>query len=328
MLKGNEYTLPMRYGREDYLEFFLCEGVHEKSRLRTLTEDKKDFQANEIIRAMLGSISERIELIDLRFIDKSKGDITRVKDYKSIKDAINQLMNFVQSNTGTDSFYVVSSLKMLSENLERNDKLFKKFYSEDNNIGIWMYQSMVLNLFYGTMLAVSNIIDLIKTNSGYQVMTNTKSRLRDKYVFVSITRFNSLINDGKLSIYAKEPTFSNESGTILASLAFGVLATFIIVFAVREAVIFFFDVRNKISRHMKIVSQFLEINASSLKDKKVSKNQEKLAKDLLNLADQVNVSNDMAENAAKIEVRQEINTEYKGTGLEPPEDVKVSSSLL
>jgi len=313
-------TLPYNFKTDSLLEFFLCEGTHEYHKVKTLSEETKSNEVNAIIRKMIESIERRIGAIDTRDIDKSRGDLTKIPGYQDISKALIQLKGMTNVESPVDD------LIALEKNILMSKSGFSKVYSDSDDLGIYCYRTVVMDLFYGTMVLISNSIDIAKERSGIVVRSNPKADLGEFYIFNNVKRFNELFRSGKIASFLESKPLQEME--LLVGLGVAIVATFIVIFAIRESILFFFKIRKNISKEFKVVSKFLEINSTSVGDKKVAARQDELSKDLLKLADRIDLEKDITANMATKEVRQEINTEYREEGLKSPSVNKMESNLI
>jgi len=345
-LTGNEYTLPENPSRDESLEFFLCEGPHERHKLVALDEEVKTTQMNMLIRKMISTTAPKQDLIDTRSIDKSKGDITKVPDYYNVEDALNAMTNLTRRQA-----QVLMELSMLKGKMREYTSDFQKAYRENNLLAIWLYQSMVMSLFYGTVLAISTSVRTQLDQSGMTIAYMEDRGLMANYVIQDIHHYNQAFRSGKIAEFIKtgkkgkkalfgdgtdpmmvEPikvapiklrgigeevddeenqkSVNEDFGTILGVTVAAIAAFFFVIYLVRKSIIFFYNLRRHFSREFMIVSQFLEINAATKKSGGVKQKQIKLAKQMAKLSDNISVKNDIAEKTSKDTVRREVNTEH------------------
>jgi len=327
MFKGNENNLPFRWNREEFLEFFLAEGVHERHKIKALNETDQTEQMNLVVRRIIESINGKVDMIDMRSFDKSRGDLKKVKHYSQVSQAIVELRNLTGGQEPS-----VLKLVELESNLLKYKTDFTKGYNSNKKLVKWLYSTACLDLYYGTMLAIAHVADIVQTDTSITIQPNLKSQISNSYLFNNIDRMNELFRSGKArEIFASEHEVMNEDFGSSMLLAAGAIAgVAVLVYLIREAVLYFFKLRKGMTREFKIVNEYLELNQAITSDRKVAANQRKLAKDVQKLSDMIAIESDTAEVNTIPEVRREINTEYKELGLKPPSSSgsSASSSLI
>jgi hypothetical protein len=219
---------------EDALEFFLCDGPHERHKVEALDEGVKLEQINLIIRRMLESIRVKQDTLDVRSIDNSKGDVRHVKDYDNIHNAIRQIRQIANGP------HPVDDLIELEGYILKYSEAFKMAYDNENIIGIWFYEGCVLDLFYGTMLVIAQSIRSVKVSTGIRLEADLSSNIAANYSIQNIRGKNRLFRESKvtLALNASGPFLQEFAFTsILGGIALGVVAVFTVVYVTRYAVL-------------------------------------------------------------------------------------------
>jgi hypothetical protein len=327
-LTGKEIYPPFNPTKEEAIEFYLCEGPHERFRVQALTEEEKFTQMNLLVKRLILNIQEKYELIDMRGIDSSAGDLTKVQGYGDITNALRQL-----SNLSAGKSKMLPEMLRLEENILRRKDLFKKAYVEKNNIGIWLYQCVVMTLFYGTVICISKTVNFYKQKSGLTVEFSEPKSISEQYVMKDVINYNEAFRIGKIDEFLKGGKAGvdaniNEDLGVIGIIAASIGAFFMVIFLIRASIAWIYSIRRSLSREFTLVSQFLEINAA-LMSGDVKKKQEKAAETFIKLADTINIESEKNEKKVEVDIKkdkEEIVKTVKKVGSEKKN--VVTSSLI
>jgi uncharacterized membrane protein SirB2 len=311
----------------DFLKFFLCESSLDAFKLQKLDEETKVSQINIIISRMIDSVNNKMDVIDTRMIDNSMGSLVKVKDYHIVHEAIKQIKNMASGP------HPIDDLIQLEKHILKHTEVYKKAYEDENKIGKWMYQTSVLNLYYGTMLIIANCVNINKeqnSNIYYINIAQDSSRVAMSYTMINIRSMNKLYRENKITeaMNNSYPHLNEEILTVFTGIALGLVSLVFVLYTIRWCVLKFFDIRSYLSGEFEIVSTYLEINSSIVKDQKVSKRQEKLAEKLNTLADAIKVKDITSDKTVKKTIKHEIIPELKSQGIKSIDTQKTVSSVI
>jgi len=87
----------------DILKHFLTEESFTNYEFERLNESTKTESVKELATTILASLKDKVEQFDTTPIDRSRGDIKRLKELKQLQDSINMLEAIVERSQGTVS---------------------------------------------------------------------------------------------------------------------------------------------------------------------------------------------------------------------------------
>jgi len=169
-----------------------------------LTEAVKEQTVREIALEILKSISNKVETLDTTPIDKSRGDISSVKDINYLQDAINNLKNILMEQMKNSiSPEALSYLKIITEsikNINAYSAEFRAAYIEKKTLLILKYQSLICALFSSVSYLISALLDFkaegisLKNGASLEFIAPLKS-LKD---------FNDMVANGQFRTITKD----------------------------------------------------------------------------------------------------------------------------
>lgn len=316
-LTGRETTLNYSNDTSDYLKFFLCESPHELHKIDLLSEEMKTDQISFIMKKMLNSVRSKSELIDTRDIDNSGGDLKKVQGYERIRECITQLKVI----SGTIGASPVDSLIELEKNILKNQAAFMEGYKKDNFLIMTLYQTLVMDYFYGTMLYIASVVKPVRDANSFKLSADPRSAgvlVGKRRVFINIHKFNEAFKNGKIKYYFNKANDNlSEEMAFLATVGLAIAAVFFVIFLIRESILLFFKLRNNLSKEFRITSDFLELNSLALKktNPEVSKRQAELAKTFSEYADAIKIEAESADNYTEMEIKKEVRETEEETGI-------------
>ena len=335
-------------------EFFIQEG-NEILKYNKLSEDKKEMFTKNIVASIVTSIENKAYQLDNREIENSKGDITKLENYRYIIDSLNLLNNMQVSMEDKIPFLdiVNEAHKVI---LKQTDN-FEKGYKTGKDIIKLLYSQVVISLIYSLSFIISSSLDYIKDPQGnYEVSIRYNLTKQNNYPTISIeclNKFNLMDKNGELNhFFVKVFTDKNlqesafTDGMELIQTAYGILmggfdavgrAIFIIARLIpsipdllRLGVSMSYYTRVNISDYLKLQAYYVEMNTTRLKNldkpnKQLIKRQEKIMKELLNLSDKIGIDQKMSSKKAKVQIEKE-NKNISKTIKEIPSKTAENSS--
>ena len=304
-----------RASLNDALEFFLCEAPHERQKLELLSERVKVEQINLLVKRMLASIRVKQDALDTRSIDDSKGDLKRVKDHDLVHKALMQI------RVVANGPHAVDDLIELEKHVLKHSEAFRMAYANENDIGIWFYETCVMDLFYGTMLVIAQSMRTVKLPNGIRMEADMSASIGATYAIQNVRGKNRLFRESKVTAALNNSgSFLDEAGisAALGGITLGVAAVFLATYAIRWSILQFYNMRRYISGEFKIVASFLELNAATLSNKETARKQETLARKFNELADSLRIKDTTAEKTTKGDIKREVVPELKSGGISPP----------
>lgn len=296
---------------ESLRKILVCEGSEWKNRhISVLTEEEKSKVTDGLVTKLFNQIKSKAFDMDFSYIEKTKGDITKLPEYKDLVRSISFLEKIVDSDKKNDKVsnnlkLIVSSLKQSIMILEKHKSKFMIGFKNSNVLVIYLYDSITIALIEGLSITIAEGIELFKDSLnmyGYKVKDDMKPLIKNNYIS-SIIKFVEMENTNRLSQILNHNLKLTED-VVTASLA--VLgSTMLILYLVQSIVFAFFYTRIKIAKYLEHVKYFLEMNLVSINGsdaKKIREKQEKMAKKLGDLADLINVDQTVSQNRANSDI--------------------------
>ena len=325
--------------RDSQLFFYETLDMHDLDTFQLVMSLNEQEQSNAVIsigNRLYKMIVNKIEDIDFREIEKSKGDITKFSAYKRTKDCIDVLMTIAnQSKAGVEE---VLTLNEALKNLEKHKDLFIDGFKTNTSIVKYFYDTIVMALISDIGFFTTVCVEFIKnpdSTVSLEIKNLQEYKSRFYLVHKNLERFNKVCNKGELE-KAFRPLIGNkikhEAIPLIASLGIIGIA-FIIVYAIipilRDLTYLFFSFRSHLSDWFTIQKELLEANAlriKSLKDtdgknnKEIAASQEKWANRMAKIADFLAIKYVPAEkNAIKQATKDSTTTITKNDVIEPPD---------
>lgn len=290
--------------------------LHRLELSRFVSENSFGYTDNLLSEAVQTNISDAVlskmfELtigkynkIDFSEIEKSRGDVTKIKYYKNLRECINTLIDIHEVTNKIPAIIVVSDAL---NNLYSMKNTFEYNFRIKNNAAIMIYNSIMYAIMMSTSYIIAASIDISKTEtvSGANTVNVYNMDPKSLCLIKSLNSFNACVADGSLLKFVKEAAEQKnvqsesidvitEDSSLLAGLAkkagtaaiehlpeyvkkhpaktagfftLGVFAVYLgvrIVPIIREIVYWIYKSRQKISDAAALQAKFMELNIESL----------------------------------------------------------------
>lgn len=144
-------------------------------------------------------ITNKLEDMDFKEIEKSNGDITRMKNYKQTKECIETLCLIAQeSGTGVDETAVIDRAM---ENVEKLKPLFTSGFRSDVSLIKYLYNTIVLAIISDIGFMTTVCVEFIKNpNSTVGLEITNLKTYKSKFGLVhsNLERFNKGVESGQI----------------------------------------------------------------------------------------------------------------------------------
>lgn len=305
---------------EGFLKPLLIHSVEDKLDYKVLTEEDKSELTKVMVQRLYDDSVRKSVHLDYDDVERSKGDITKIKDYETLKSSI-EFLESIQLKM-REKIPGLNTIVESHKNIISNRSNFEQGFRVHNPHVILFYNNIVVSLICSTSFLISTSVDYIKDPTGeYSVHLKNNVMKTKGYstVFLnSLERFNTICKDGGMSkfftmLYTKKNLVENIeiiAGVGLA-IAVGITIAIIIVPIIREIIYQYYFMRIRISDYLRLQANFIELNRdkvlnSNLSNKKdVLKKQDKLVEDLTRLADKIDVDQKISTNQSREEMKQE-----------------------
>lgn len=302
--------------------------------IMSLNEEEQGNAIISIGNRLYKMIINKLEDIDFKEIEKSKGDITKFSEYKRTKDCIDVLMTISnQSKTGIEE---VSALNEALKNLEKHKTLFMNGFKTNTSIVKYFYDTIVMALISDIGFFTTVCVEFIKnpdSTVSLEIKNLQEYKSRFYLIHKNIERFNKACSTNDIEKGFKpliDNKLKHESFGIIATIfAVAVTIVYTIIPILRDLTYLFFSFRAHLSDWFTLQKELLEANALRLKsikstdgknNKEIAASQEKWAKRMAKIADFLAIKYVPAEkNAIKQAIKDSTTTISKRDVVEPPD---------
>ena len=265
----------MRNEVKAYFEETLDLSSYEN--LNTVLSFTEAEQGNAIMilaNKLYNMIVNKLEDIDFKEIEKSKGDITKFTQYKKTKESIDTLMTIAnQSKSGIEEVNVINECM---KNLEENKEIFIKGFKSDVSIIKYFYNTAVLGLISDIGFMTVVCVEFIKnpeSTVGLEIKNLEQYKSRFYLVHRNLVKFNESCAKGELqkcfntllNLKIKHESLA-AAGAVLGAII--LVATTLVKFVIpflRDLTYLFFSFRAKLSDWFGVQSELLDANTTRLK---------------------------------------------------------------
>ena len=294
--------------------------------------------------AVLGKMFEltigKYSKIDFSDIERSRGDITKIKYYPNLRECIDILLDIHTVSNKIPGVLVVSTALSNMLNLK---KAFEHAFRTKNNVAVMIYNTVMYSIMEATSYLIATSVDFVKSDSDTEFTVNLYTDSKQHMLIEQLVKFNKTIDDGSLIKFIKETenvttdslhetgvgdTLINKGTNALidkigniasnkkvrtgAKIAIGAgaiiwVACNIVPF-IREMIYWIYRTRQKIADAAELQAEFLEANIEILKtedaegNQKIISKQEKHIKRFRAIARLFSIESDKAQRDAKKEI--------------------------
>lgn len=319
---------------------FLNENtINRTSSHNLLNEAVQTGLSDIVLDKMFALTVGKYSKIDFSQIERSRGDITKIKYYDNLRECIDILLDI---HTTTDNIPGALIVSTALSNMLMLKNSFEHGFRVKNNISIMIYNTFMYAIMEATSYLIATSIDFVKTGTNGEYSVNTYSDSKNCMMIEQLIKFNKTIDDGTLIkfIGETEKATLQESGIFDDFVKKGVGAVVglagkgwkaakdnpkvslsilagagllwvgsIIVPLIRETIYWIYKMRQKIADAAELQAEFLEANIEILKkqagDKQVDKiisRQEKAVKRFRAIAKFFSLESDRAQRDAKKDI--------------------------
>ena len=291
--------------------------LDKKTRKTLLSLDEAG--QNSVVMSLTSKLYDKIvdkcEDIDYGEIPATKGDITKLSKYDSMKETISimhDLLREYNQDTGP-----VDELSVAFSNVEARKDLFERAYRYNSELPIAMYCNVVLGIITGISYMIATCIEFIKDpgTENFRISLDkvAYSKTKDHMIYNTLKSFNKTCEnkefDKAMEAVLKSSTKNFGGAVATGSIAMVVLGTLLILIPVlRELIFMFYYMRMKVSDFFDIQADLLQANAYSIEaNKTLNKSEQKkiMAKQLKYVASFRKIAKAFAIDMKKAEVESD-----------------------
>ena len=328
----------MKFINEALLKKYLVNEGYDIIRYNMLNEDEKQMFTKEIVTKIVMSIENRAYQLDNVMINKSKGDIEQLNNYNYIVESISLLSSMKEHSKEVLPYF--NTVNDAHKNLLKYKEDFMRGYKLRNEVVQLLYAQLVLAEIQTISFIISSTIDYIKDPLGnYEANIRYNIDKLSRYPTVnieSLDKFNLIANNGELShffskIYSnemlKEDGIFTDAMEALSDVAvigiegIGAIGMILLLISrlipsipelLRMMVGMSYFTRVKTSDYIRLQANYIELNVERLKNlnspnKNSIRKQEKIIKNLNNLANAIDIDQKTADKKTRIAMEKEDN---------------------
>lgn len=166
----------------------------------SLDEAGQDQLLLSLTDKLYDKIVEKVDHIDFGTIPKSKGDITQIENYDSMNECLDIIRGIVkQYNQPTEP---VEQVQTAILNIKERERLFSRCFTMNVELGIVIYNTMVISIVSSLSYLIATSIDFIKspTDESFQVSLDRVgyNKTTQSVMFNDLRKFNISCKKGEV----------------------------------------------------------------------------------------------------------------------------------
>lgn len=292
-----------------------CETFSDRRELFSLTEAEVNNVNNNMVNKLFDSAVSKAH-VDFDDIPKSKGDISKYTGYKPMVECLNTLRNIaIKSGHKIPEIDIVE--KALDNIVAYRDQ-FERGFKLNKDYVILQYNTLVMSCVIATSSLISSYVEYIKRIDKIEFsIINPKGYPGDTCI-TNLSKFNRSVSSGDFAKAMKAIITSdgqNFTGGVMAGIGLAITGLVVGAFFMRDIVFYIYYSRVKIADYLRVQSLFLELNKNNInsqsydatpeKKEKILRKQEELIIKLNKAADKIDISDQVAVNKMKTEIKKE-----------------------
>lgn len=286
----------------------------ERREIMALTESDASKVNGSLISNLYKSAINKSH-INFDSIPDSEGDIEQYEGYQSMIESLQLLEELcVAQKTKIPE---INTVRTAINNINNLKVYYQRGFKTDNQFAIVQYNTMVLACVESTSLLISSYVDYLRQVNQVEVKIVKNPKYNGGICLDCLERYNKMVISGDLEKVLKADSSNNFVGISTAAVLTPALIAgglLMILPLMRELIFYYYNTRMQISDYLVLQAQFLELNKQVVESKKnisakernaIIKKQQKVANDLLKMADKIKVNHTLAEQKAKKELKAE-----------------------
>ena len=261
-----------------FTEYYDITNRATRRKILSLTEAEQNAILTSITSKLYDKIVAKTDDIDYGEIPNTKGDITKLSNYKGLIeciDIIRELVVAMKQDTAP-----IDILTEAIANISARKDLFERGFRTDSEVAILMYNNYVLAIVASVSLLISTSIEFIKTpnKESFDFVLDKMAYTKNKnYIFFSnLKKFNKACKNGDLdkSINSVIDARTKHEAAAIAGIGLGgkiaiglgiaagsVGLLLLIPNLLKEIVFVFYHLRVRASDYFNTQADLLEMNA-------------------------------------------------------------------
>ena len=278
--------------------------VKESSEIRLVLEDVNSPVTRKYQEKLYKSVMDKAH-VDFGDIPASKGNIKNYKGYPTMCQTLDVIEKLAQEDKAPMVEVYIKTVKDAIRNIENLSSTYEKGFTSKTEYVAMEYDTYVYFCVEATTALIYSFVDVVKTPNKRTMdmkIKNTKLRADDFY-FEQLKKFNKVQSSMGIEYRKMLENMCNKGrNNFIGAEAIGVAAVMMAAMAIipvtREIIYQIYSFRGKLSTNLEMQAHFLELNKTCVEnneilteDKKIKvlAKQEKLAKRLIKLADEIRV---------------------------------------
>ena len=311
--------------------------IKESEEIRMVLEDANSPITRKYHEKMYKSIIEKAH-IDFGDIPKSAGNIRNYSGYPAMTETLKVIQALAEEEQAPNVLNYVKIVQDAIASIENLSSTYEKGFTMKSEYVAMEYDTYVYFCVEATTALIYSFVDYMKSPEKQVVqMVIKNSKLRaDEFYFDQLKKFNNVqsnlgINYRKM---LEQMCTGDKDNFIGVSTVVGIgtvmAAAIAIVPITREVIYQIYNFRGKLSDHIAMQAQFLEMNKACLeantaftadKKNKIMQKQEKLAKTLRKLSDAIRVKS----SKSVLDSKRELQKDNKSLSIDSIKD-EISNS--
>lgn len=257
------------------MEHFNMLDTRTRKVLLSMNEAGQNSVLMSLTSKLYDKIVEKCDDIDYGDIPKTKGDITKLPNYESMKETISIMHDILKEyNQDTGP---VDELSVAFSNIEARKDLFERAYRYNSELPIAMYCNITLGIITGISYMIATCIEFIKDPGAesFRIALDKMAyaKTKDHMIYNTLKSFNKTCAnkefDKAMEAVLKASTKNFGGAAIVWGIAIGLLGTILVLIPVlRELIFMFYYMRMKVSDFYSIQADLLQMNAYSVEANK------------------------------------------------------------
>ena len=206
----------LSYDEQFKLISFINENSINKNH-NTLNESVQTGLSDAILDKMFELTVGKYSKIDFSSIERSRGDVTKIKFYDNLKECINILLDIHSETSKIPDALVVS---VALENILSLKNSFEHAFRVRNAMGMMIYNSIIYAIMESTSYLIATSIDFVKETETTHV-ANIYIESKSFCLVDQLIKFNKCVDDGSIL------KFMNESEKTAETMQEGAMTDFI-----------------------------------------------------------------------------------------------------
>lgn len=266
--------------KKAFNEHFDILDDYTRKTLMTMNEAEHNTALTALTSKLYDQIVSKAHNIDFGEIPKTKGDITKLSNYETLKETLGIIKGIVTEYKQDTK--CIDEVSVAMTNIQGRKDMFERAFRGNCEMPMLMYDNMVMAVVVGTSYLITACIEFIKAprDESFTIQLDkvAYNKSKDHLIYTSISKFNHMCENGdfdqamNMIIDKKIRKFTGI--TIAGGIAVGVIILTNIIPLLRELVYLFYHTRVTLSDFYETQADLLTMNAYNLQHNDVRTNQD------------------------------------------------------